>query len=82
MLCTTELYFPPENGEILPLKTITYASIAVTLGGLFLTFVVLASLRALRSNQHSIRKNMMVALFLSELLFLLGINQADIPVSF
>ncbi|XP_019369272.1 PREDICTED: cadherin EGF LAG seven-pass G-type receptor 2, partial [Gavialis gangeticus] len=68
-----------ENGEILPLKTITYASIAVTLGGLFLTFVVLASLRALRSNQHSIRKNMMVALFLSELLFLLGINQADIP---
>ncbi|XP_053103347.1 cadherin EGF LAG seven-pass G-type receptor 2 isoform X2 [Hemicordylus capensis] len=68
-----------ENGEILPLKTITYASIAVTLGSLLLTFLFLAGLRALRSNQHSIRKNLVVALFLSELIFLLGINQADLP---
>ncbi|KAL8205116.1 UNVERIFIED_CONTAM: Cadherin EGF LAG seven-pass G-type receptor 2 [Gekko kuhli] len=68
-----------ENGEILPLKTITYASIAVTLGSLLLTFFFLAGLRALRSNQHSIRKNLVVALFLSELIFLLGINQADLP---
>uniref|UniRef100_A0A8D0H436 Cadherin EGF LAG seven-pass G-type receptor 2 n=1 Tax=Sphenodon punctatus TaxID=8508 RepID=A0A8D0H436_SPHPU len=68
-----------ENGEILPLKTITYASITVTLGSLLLTFLFLAGLRALRSNQHSIRKNLVVALFLSELIFLLGINQADLP---
>ncbi|KAF7254507.1 Cadherin EGF LAG seven-pass G-type receptor 2 [Varanus komodoensis] len=68
-----------ENGEILPLKTITYASIAVTLGSLLLTFIFLAGLRALRSNQQSIRKNLVVALFLSELIFLLGINQADLP---
>uniref|UniRef100_A0A8D2J9S6 Cadherin EGF LAG seven-pass G-type receptor 2 n=1 Tax=Varanus komodoensis TaxID=61221 RepID=A0A8D2J9S6_VARKO len=67
------------NGEILPLKTITYASIAVTLGSLLLTFIFLAGLRALRSNQQSIRKNLVVALFLSELIFLLGINQADLP---
>ncbi|XP_069489759.1 cadherin EGF LAG seven-pass G-type receptor 2 isoform X2 [Ambystoma mexicanum] len=68
-----------ENGEILPLKTITYASIAVSLGGIFLTFLFLVCLRSLRSNLHSIRKNLMVALFFSLLIFLLGINQADIP---
>ncbi|KAM6454465.1 cadherin EGF LAG seven-pass G-type receptor 2 isoform 4-T4 [Liasis olivaceus] len=68
-----------ENGEILPLKTITYISIAVTLGSLLLTFLFLAGLRTLRSNQQSIRKNLVIALFLSELIFLLGINQADLP---
>lgn len=68
-----------ENGEILPLKTITYASIAVSLGGIVLTFLFLVCLRSLRSNLHSIRKNLMVALFFSLLIFLLGINQADIP---
>nr|XP_032655516.1 cadherin EGF LAG seven-pass G-type receptor 2 [Chelonoidis abingdonii] len=68
-----------ENGEILPLQTITYASVAVTLGSLLLTFLVLAGLRALHTNQHSIRKNTAAALFLAELVFLLGINQADIP---
>ncbi|XP_062834481.1 cadherin EGF LAG seven-pass G-type receptor 2 isoform X1 [Anolis carolinensis] len=68
-----------ENGEILPLKTITYASIAVTLGSLLLTFLFLAGLRVLRSNQQSICKNLVVSLFLSELVFLLGINQADLP---
>ncbi|XP_039393669.1 cadherin EGF LAG seven-pass G-type receptor 2 isoform X2 [Mauremys reevesii] len=68
-----------ENGEILPLQTITYASVAVTLGSLLLTFLVLAGLRALHANQHSIHKNTAAALFLAELVFLLGINQADIP---
>ncbi|XP_058860276.1 cadherin EGF LAG seven-pass G-type receptor 2-like isoform X2 [Acipenser ruthenus] len=68
-----------ENGEILPLKMITYGTVAVTLGSLFLTFVVLLFLRSLHSNQSSISKNMAVALFLSELIFLLGINQADNP---
>uniref|UniRef100_A0A674K493 Cadherin EGF LAG seven-pass G-type receptor 2 n=1 Tax=Terrapene triunguis TaxID=2587831 RepID=A0A674K493_9SAUR len=66
-----------ENGEILPLQTITYASVAVTLGSLLLTFLVLAGLRALHANQHSIRKNTAAALFLAELVFLLGINRAD-----
>nr|XP_033773923.1 cadherin EGF LAG seven-pass G-type receptor 2 isoform X1 [Geotrypetes seraphini] len=68
-----------ENGEILPLKMITYVCVSVSLGTIFLTFLFLACLRSLRSNQHSIRKNLMVALFLSQLIFLLGINQADIP---
>ncbi|XP_075766558.1 cadherin EGF LAG seven-pass G-type receptor 2 isoform X2 [Pelodiscus sinensis] len=68
-----------ENGEILPLQTITYACVAVTLGSLLLTCLVLAGLRSLRANQHSIRKNAASALFLAELVFLLGINQADAP---
>ncbi|XP_043932407.1 cadherin EGF LAG seven-pass G-type receptor 2 isoform X2 [Protopterus annectens] len=68
-----------ENGEILPLKIVTYSTIAVSLGGILLTFLVLVILRSLRSNQHSISRNMAVALFLSYLIFLLGINQADSP---
>ncbi|XP_074833686.1 cadherin EGF LAG seven-pass G-type receptor 2 isoform X2 [Carettochelys insculpta] len=68
-----------ENGEILPLQTITYACVAVTLGSLLLTVLVLASLRDLRANQHSIRQNAATALFLAQLVFLLGINQADAP---
>ncbi|XP_028652386.2 cadherin EGF LAG seven-pass G-type receptor 2 isoform X2 [Erpetoichthys calabaricus] len=68
-----------ENGEILPLKMITYATVAVTLGSLFLTFAILVLLRSLNSNQSSISKNMVAALFFSELIFLLGINQADNP---
>uniref|UniRef100_K7FSG0 Cadherin EGF LAG seven-pass G-type receptor 2 n=1 Tax=Pelodiscus sinensis TaxID=13735 RepID=K7FSG0_PELSI len=52
---------------------------AVGLGSLLLTCLVLAGLRSLRANQHSIRKNAASALFLAELVFLLGINQADAP---
>ncbi|XP_069797890.1 cadherin EGF LAG seven-pass G-type receptor 2 isoform X4 [Narcine bancroftii] len=68
-----------ENGEILPLKLLTYSTVGVTLGALLLSFMVILLLRSLRSNQHSIIKNMVVALFLSELIFILGINQADNP---
>ncbi|XP_032898448.1 cadherin EGF LAG seven-pass G-type receptor 2 isoform X3 [Amblyraja radiata] len=66
-----------ENGEILPLKLVTYSTVGVTLGSLFFSFLLLLMLRSLHSNQHSISKNMVVALFMSELIFLLGINQAD-----
>ncbi|XP_078098403.1 cadherin EGF LAG seven-pass G-type receptor 2 isoform X5 [Mustelus asterias] len=68
-----------ENGEILPLKLVTYSTVAVSLGALLLSFLILLFLRTLRSNQHSISKNMLVALFFSELIFILGINQADNP---
>ncbi|XP_072336405.1 cadherin EGF LAG seven-pass G-type receptor 2 isoform X1 [Scyliorhinus torazame] len=68
-----------ENGEILPLKLVTYSTVAVSLGALLLSFLILLFLRTLRSNQHSISKNMVVALFFSELIFVLGINQADNP---
>ncbi|KAK2494566.1 hypothetical protein MC885_008067 [Smutsia gigantea] len=68
-----------ENGEILPLKTLTYVALGVTLAALLLTFLFLAILRALRSNQHGIRRNLTAALGLAQLVFLLGINQADLP---
>lgn len=69
-----------QNGEILPLKTLTYVALGVTLAALLLTFLFLTLLRALRSNQHGIRRNLTAALGLAQLVFLLGINQADLPV--
>lgn len=73
---------PPalQNGEILPLKTLTYVALGVTLAALLLAFLFLTVLRALRSNQHGIRRNLTAALGLAQLVFLLGINQADLPV--
>ncbi|MBN3295144.1 CELR2 protein, partial [Amia calva] len=68
-----------ENGEILPLKLVTVSAVGVTLGGLFLTLLLLLLLRPLHSNHCSIASNAAAALFLAELVFILGINQADNP---
>ncbi|XP_054640393.1 cadherin EGF LAG seven-pass G-type receptor 2 isoform X5 [Dunckerocampus dactyliophorus] len=68
-----------ENGEILPVKVLTWSTVGVTLGFLFLTAVFLLCLRAMRSNKTSIMNNGAIALLLSELVFILGINQADNP---
>ncbi|KAG7253242.1 hypothetical protein CRUP_017202, partial [Coryphaenoides rupestris] len=67
------------NGEILPLKLVTWSTVGVTLGFLFLTTVFLLCLRAMQCNRTSIVNNGATALFLSELIFILGINQADNP---
>ncbi|CAB1418945.1 unnamed protein product [Pleuronectes platessa] len=66
-----------ENGEILPIKILTWSTVGVTLGFLFLTNVFLLCLRAMQCNKTSIISNGTTALFLSELIFILGINQAD-----
>lgn len=50
------------------------------MGFLFLTTIFLLCLRAMQCNKTSIINNGAVALFLSELIFILGINQADNPV--
>lgn len=71
-----------QNGEILPLKTLTYVALGITLAALLLAFLFLTVLRALRSNQHGIRRNLTAALGLAQLVFLLGINQADLPVRY
>ncbi|KAM6981263.1 cadherin EGF LAG seven-pass G-type receptor 2 [Aplochiton taeniatus] len=68
-----------ENGEILPAKLVTWSTVGVTLGFLFLTTVFLLSLRAMQCNKTSIINNGAAALFLSELIFILGINLADNP---
>ncbi|XP_074554309.1 cadherin EGF LAG seven-pass G-type receptor 1 isoform X2 [Halichoeres trimaculatus] len=68
-----------ENGDVLPLKIVTYATLSVSLFLLLLTFILLCLLRRLRSNLHAIHRNLVAALFFSELVFLLGINQTDNP---
>ncbi|KAM9408206.1 cadherin EGF LAG seven-pass G-type receptor 2 [Pholidichthys leucotaenia] len=68
-----------ENGEILPIKILTWSTAGVTLGFLLLTTIFLLCLRAMQCNKTSIINNGATALFLSELIFILGINQADNP---
>lgn len=71
---------PLQNGEILPIKVLTWSTVGVTLGFLLLTSVFLLCLRAMQCNKTSIINNGATALFFSELVFVLGINQADNPV--
>ncbi|XP_075816371.1 cadherin EGF LAG seven-pass G-type receptor 1 isoform X1 [Microtus pennsylvanicus] len=68
-----------EHGEVLPLKIITYAALSLSLVALLVAFVLLSLVRTLRSNLHSIHKNLIGALFFSQLIFLVGINQTENP---
>uniref|UniRef100_A0A8C3NSL4 Cadherin EGF LAG seven-pass G-type receptor 1 n=1 Tax=Geospiza parvula TaxID=87175 RepID=A0A8C3NSL4_GEOPR len=68
-----------ENGEVLPLKIVTYTTVSISLAALLITFILLVLIRTLRSNLHSIHKNLVAALFFSELVFLIGINQTENP---
>uniref|UniRef100_A0A8C2GGK0 Cadherin EGF LAG seven-pass G-type receptor 1b n=1 Tax=Cyprinus carpio TaxID=7962 RepID=A0A8C2GGK0_CYPCA len=68
-----------EHGDVLPLKVVTYTTVSASLVALLITFLLLAILHKLRSNLHSIHKNLVAAIFLSELIFLTGINQTDSP---
>ncbi|XP_028302604.1 cadherin EGF LAG seven-pass G-type receptor 2 isoform X3 [Gouania willdenowi] len=68
-----------ENGEILPIRILTWSTTGVTLGFLLLTSVFLLCLRAMQCNKTSIINNGALALFCSELIFIFGINQADNP---
>ncbi|XP_029473103.1 cadherin EGF LAG seven-pass G-type receptor 1 isoform X2 [Rhinatrema bivittatum] len=68
-----------ENGEVLPLKIVTYTTVSISLVALMVTFILLVLIRTLRSNLHSIHKNLVAALFFSELVFVIGINQTENP---
>ncbi|XP_049327431.1 cadherin EGF LAG seven-pass G-type receptor 2 isoform X1 [Astyanax mexicanus] len=68
-----------ENGEILPIRLVTWSTVGVTLFFLFLTVVFLTCLRAMQCNSTSIISNGAFTLFIAELLFILGINQTDNP---
>nr|XP_057933071.1 cadherin EGF LAG seven-pass G-type receptor 1 isoform X1 [Doryrhamphus excisus] len=68
-----------EHGDVLPLKIVTYTTVSVSLFLLLLTLVLLCLLRRLSSNLHVIHRNLVAALFFSELVFLLGINQTENP---
>uniref|UniRef100_A0A8C2T9U6 Cadherin EGF LAG seven-pass G-type receptor 2 n=1 Tax=Coturnix japonica TaxID=93934 RepID=A0A8C2T9U6_COTJA len=69
-----------ENGEILPLAALTYVSLGVAVAGLLLAVLLLSALWGLRSNRHSIRRHGACAMMLAQLVFLLGINQAELPL--
>ena len=71
------MFFFFQHGEVLPLKIITYTTVSASLVALLITFLLLAILRKLRSNLHSIHRNLVAAIFLSELVFLFGINQTE-----
>uniref|UniRef100_A0A8C9SI64 Cadherin, EGF LAG seven-pass G-type receptor 2 n=1 Tax=Scleropages formosus TaxID=113540 RepID=A0A8C9SI64_SCLFO len=64
-----------ENGEILPLKVITWSAVGVALGFLFLTALFLVCMPTQSSNSTSIASSGTAALLLSELIFILGISQ-------
>nr|XP_033813815.1 cadherin EGF LAG seven-pass G-type receptor 1 isoform X2 [Geotrypetes seraphini] len=68
-----------ENGEVLPLKIITHTAVSISLMALLVTLILLVLIRSLRSNLHSIHKNLVAALFFSELIFLVGIHQTENP---
>ncbi|XP_060713609.1 cadherin EGF LAG seven-pass G-type receptor 2 isoform X1 [Tachysurus vachellii] len=68
-----------ENGEILPMRLVTMCTVLVTLGFIFLTIIFLTCLRDVNSNLSSIVNNGASALFIAQLLFILGINQTDNP---
>uniref|UniRef100_H0VPZ8 Cadherin EGF LAG seven-pass G-type receptor 1 n=1 Tax=Cavia porcellus TaxID=10141 RepID=H0VPZ8_CAVPO len=68
-----------EHGEVLPLKIITYASIVLSLAALLVAFILLTLARTLRSNLHSIHRNLTAALFASQLVFVVGISQTENP---
>uniref|UniRef100_A0A8C9MNV8 Cadherin EGF LAG seven-pass G-type receptor 1 n=1 Tax=Serinus canaria TaxID=9135 RepID=A0A8C9MNV8_SERCA len=58
---------------------VTYTTVSISLAALLITFILLVLIRTLRSNLHSIHKNLVAALFFSELVFLIGINQTENP---
>uniref|UniRef100_A0A8C3TIL7 Cadherin EGF LAG seven-pass G-type receptor 1 n=1 Tax=Chelydra serpentina TaxID=8475 RepID=A0A8C3TIL7_CHESE len=58
---------------------VTYTTVSISLVALLMTFILLVLIRTLRSNLHSIHKNLVAALFFSELVFLIGINQTENP---
>ncbi|XP_036157861.1 cadherin EGF LAG seven-pass G-type receptor 1 isoform X4 [Myotis myotis] len=68
-----------EHGEVLPLKIVTYAAVSLSLAALLVAFVLLALVRTLRSNLHSTHRNLIGALFLSQLVFVIGVTQTGNP---
>lgn len=70
----------PQHGEVLPLKIVTYAAVSLSLAALLVAFVLLALVRTLRSNLNGIHRNLIAALFSSQLVFVIGIAQTENPV--
>uniref|UniRef100_A0A3Q4N9N8 Cadherin, EGF LAG seven-pass G-type receptor 3 n=1 Tax=Neolamprologus brichardi TaxID=32507 RepID=A0A3Q4N9N8_NEOBR len=65
------------EGDLETLALVTYSSLCVSMLALLLTVLVLSCLRGLKSNTRSIHSNTAAAMLLSELVFLLGVNQTE-----
>lgn len=65
------------EGDLETLALVTYASLCVSMLGLLITVLVLSCLRGLKSNTRGIHSNTAAAMFLSELVYLLGVNQTE-----
>ncbi|XP_077574235.1 cadherin EGF LAG seven-pass G-type receptor 3 isoform X3 [Stigmatopora nigra] len=65
------------EGDLETLALITYSSLLLSMLALLLTVLVLSCLRGLKSNTRSIHSNTAAAMFLSALVFLLGVNQTE-----
>ncbi|XP_038149789.1 cadherin EGF LAG seven-pass G-type receptor 3 isoform X2 [Cyprinodon tularosa] len=65
------------EGDLETLALVTYSSLCVSMLALLLTVLALSCLRGLKSNTRSIHSNIAAAMFLSELVYLLGVNQTE-----
>uniref|UniRef100_A0A8D3E5A0 Cadherin, EGF LAG seven-pass G-type receptor 3 n=1 Tax=Scophthalmus maximus TaxID=52904 RepID=A0A8D3E5A0_SCOMX len=65
------------EGDLETLAAVTYSSLCASMLALLLTVLALSCLRGLKSNTRSIHSNTAAAMFLSELVFLLGVNQTE-----
>uniref|UniRef100_G3NQI9 Cadherin, EGF LAG seven-pass G-type receptor 3 n=1 Tax=Gasterosteus aculeatus aculeatus TaxID=481459 RepID=G3NQI9_GASAC len=65
------------EGDLETLALVTYSSLCASMLALLLTVLVLSCLRGLKSNTRSIHSNTAAAMLLSELVFLLGVNQTE-----
>ncbi|XP_069499437.1 cadherin EGF LAG seven-pass G-type receptor 3 isoform X2 [Ambystoma mexicanum] len=65
------------EGDLETLAVVTYSTLSISLVALLLTFIILACLKGLKSNTRGIHSNIAVALFFSEMVFLLGINRTE-----
>uniref|UniRef100_A0AAQ4RC38 Cadherin, EGF LAG seven-pass G-type receptor 3 n=1 Tax=Gasterosteus aculeatus aculeatus TaxID=481459 RepID=A0AAQ4RC38_GASAC len=66
-----------REGDLETLALVTYSSLCASMLALLLTVLVLSCLRGLKSNTRSIHSNTAAAMLLSELVFLLGVNQTE-----
>uniref|UniRef100_A0A8C4R486 Cadherin, EGF LAG seven-pass G-type receptor 2 n=1 Tax=Eptatretus burgeri TaxID=7764 RepID=A0A8C4R486_EPTBU len=79
-LSTFAVLMDMSNRELeneVTLMIVMYAALGTSLVFLVATFLITSALRSLRSNRSSIHKNLLLATFLTELVFLLGIHQTD-----
>ncbi|OCT83376.1 hypothetical protein XELAEV_18025917mg [Xenopus laevis] len=65
------------EGDLETLAIVSYTSLSISLAALLATFSILTFLKGLKSNTRGIHSNIAVALFFSELVFLLGINRTE-----